>query len=367
MALDRLFNVARKEFSDHITSRRFIIILALFLVISAVSIHDGIELYNNRLESYNEQLQHMPEAEIEGPYPGWMPEKPSIMLVFLFMMSYMATLGSILALAIGFDLVSKEKESRSLKTLLSHPIYRDEIINGKVLGGVGALGFAMALALAIAIAMLLVFSVVPTLDEFAAILIFGVVSLGFLIAYFAVAITMSTVAKESGNALIYTLVIFFVVSSLLPVLGTMAADAFAGDPPEPPNVDYSRTFVTGGGSVTAVRSVAVNDPQAPQEDTDPEWKAYEEELQTYYEKLRLINDVSSILSPQMNYYRVAMAVTNPSLSTMIYSAYSPEMPEETPGLADALGQVWMNIAALIVFPSVFFAATYVKFMRMDIR
>jgi len=27
----------------------------------------------------------------------------------------------------------------------------------------------------------------------------------------------------------------------------------------------------------------------------------------------------------------------------------------------------MNIAALIVFPSAFFAATYVKFMRMDIR
>ena len=306
MALDRLLNVARKEFSDHITSRRFVIILALFLVISAVSIHDGIENYNNSLESYNEQLQRM--EEFQDPYTSWMPEKPSIMYVFMSMMSYMTALGGILALAIGFDLVSKEKESRSLKTLLSHPIYRDEIINGKVLGGVGALGFAMGLALALAVAMLLLFSIVPTLDEFAAILIFGVVSLGFLIAYFAVAITMSTVAKESGNALIYTLVIFFVVSSLLPVLGTMAADAFAGDPPEPPNVDYSRTFVTGGGSVTAVRSVAVNDPQAPQEDTDPEWKAYEEELQTYYEKLRLINDVSSILSPQMNYYRVAMAV-----------------------------------------------------------
>jgi len=27
----------------------------------------------------------------------------------------------------------------------------------------------------------------------------------------------------------------------------------------------------------------------------------------------------------------------------------------------------MNIAALIVFPAAFFAATYVKFMRMDIR
>ncbi len=362
MALDRLFNVARKEFSDHITSRRFIIILALFLVISAVSIHDGIELYNNRLESYNEQLQHMPEAEIEGPYPGWMPEKPSIMLVFLFMMSYMATLGSILALAIGFDLVSKEKESRSLKTLLSHPIYRDEIINGKVLGGVGALGFAMALALAIAIAMLLVFSVVPTLDEFAAILIFGAASLGFLLAYFAIALTMSTVAKESGNALIYTLVIFFAVTTLLPVLGMMAADALAGDPPELPETAVpmpTPAQSSGGGYDTAV---SVDDPR----ETDPAWREYEEARKAYVEKRRLISDVSSIFSPQMNYMMVSMAVMSPETSAM-YTSYGAVQAEEPADLADALGRVWMNIAALIVFPAAFFAATYVKFMRMDIR
>ena len=76
MTLDRLFNVARKEFSDHITSRRFIIILALFLVISAISIHEGIEQYNDNLESYNEQLQYMAEEKVDGPYAGWMPPRP---------------------------------------------------------------------------------------------------------------------------------------------------------------------------------------------------------------------------------------------------------------------------------------------------
>lgn len=73
-----------------------------------------------------------------------------------------------------------------------------------------------------------------------------------------------------------------------------------------------------------------------------------------------------LLSPQMNYYTVAIAVTNPQLSSMIASPYDTVV-EETTGLAGALGKVWMNIAALIVFPSAFFAATYVKFMRMDIR
>ncbi len=363
MALERLLNVARKEFSDHITSRRFIIILGLLLVISTISIYDGIGQYNDSLEAYTEQLRQM--EEFDDPYRSWMPQKPSIMYVFISMMSYMSMLGGILAIAIGFDLVSKEKETRSLKTLLSHPLYRDEIINGKALGGVGALGFAMALALAIAIAMLLLFSVVPTADEFAAILIFGAVSLGFLLAYFAVALTMSTVGKESGNALIYTLVIFFAVSSLLPMFGMMAADAFAGDPPEPPEMgpmkEIVRTASSGGYYTSSVsQSVMYGGTE------DPEWKAYEEDMKAYIEKQRFISDVSNLLSPQMNYYTVAMAVTSPQIAMMVSSAYS-DAPEETAGLADALGRVWMNIAALIVFPSVFFAATYVKFMRMDIR
>ncbi|MDN7012778.1 ABC transporter permease [Methanoculleus sp. FWC-SCC3] len=364
MALDRLFNVARKEFSDHITSRRFVIILGLFLVISAIGMHSGIETYNTMLESYNLQLQHM--QDLEGPYAGWMPEKPSIMLVFSSMMSYMTMLGGILAIAIGFDLVSKEKETRSLKSLLSHPVYRDEIINGKALGGVGALGFAMALALAIALAMLLLFSVVPTLEEFAAILVFGAVSLGFLLAYFAIALMMSTVAKESGNALIYTLVIFFTVSSLLPMFGMMAANAFAGDPPEPPQMprmpqEVVRTSSSGGYFTTSVSQSVVHGGTE-----DPEWREYEEEMKTYIEKRKLINDISNLLSPQSNYQTIAIAVTQPQIFSMMQSPYDTT-PEETTGLAGALGKVWMNIAALIVFPSAFFAAAYVKFMRMDIR
>ncbi|HQL59418.1 MAG TPA: ABC transporter permease subunit [Methanoculleus sp.] len=369
MALDRLFNVAKKEFSDHITSRRFVIILGLLLVISAIGMHSGIESYNTMLESYNQQLQYMQGAEFDGP-AGWMPEKPSIMLIFSAMMTYMTTLGAVLALAIGFDLVSKEKETRSLKSLLSHPVYRDEIINGKALGGIAALGFAMVLALAISLAMLLVFSIIPTLEEFAAILIFGAVTLGFLLAYFAIALTMSTVSKESGNALIYTLVIFFAVSTILPTLGVMAGDVFAGDRPEPPQMAPMPT--PSGRTVTATASSSGYFTSSSSQTVvrvgmeDPEWQQYEEDMKAYTERRMLINDVSNLLSPQMNYVRASMAVTNPRIATMLSSPYS-SIPEETPGLAEALSQVWMNIAALIVFPSAFFAAAYVKFMRMDIR
>jgi ABC-2 type transport system permease protein len=368
VAFDRLLNVAKKEFSDHITSRRFVIILGLLLVISAVGAHAGIESYNNLLESYNQQLQHVRDIDVSGPYTGWMPEKPSILLILSPMMSYMTTLGAVLAIAIGFDLVSKEKETRSLKSLLSHPVYRDEIINGKALGGIAALGFAMVLALAISLAILLLFSIVPTLTEFAAILIFGAVTLGFLLAYFAIALMMSTIAKESGNALIYTMVIFFAVSTLLPVLGAVAGEALAGDRPEPPQTAPLPKEViwvdNGGYSSTSVSQSVVYEGKAVE--VDPAWQQYEDDMRAYSERRMLISSVTNLFSPQMNYFTAAMAVTNPRIATVIHSPLD-SMPAETPGLAEALSQVWMNIAALIVFPSAFFAATYVKFMRMDIR
>ena len=52
----------------------------------------------------------------------------------------------------------------------------------------------------------------------------------FLFAWFAVALAFSTAVRESGNALIFTLVIFFVISLLLPVSGRR----LEGPPPQHP-------------------------------------------------------------------------------------------------------------------------------------
>ena len=328
-----LFNVARKEFIDHLTSRRFIIILALFLIISASGMHEGINFYNQQLESYKEQISQI--TEVEGIEPGYMPEKPSIMLVFMFMSRHIMMLGAILAIAMGFDLVSKEKETRTLKLLLSCPVFRDEIINGKALGGTLALVFAMVTALLISLAMLLIFSIVPSMNELAAILVFGIASIVFLLAYFAIALMMSTVSGKSGSALIYTLVIFFILGSLLPIVGGTVADMVSGDQPK--------------FDIRDVTNV-----------TEEEIQQYEEEWMVWSEKRKTITGAFTIISPNMNYERISGRIASPSSVTSTYV-------DEAPGLQEMLGKVWKNILALISFSVVFFAIAYVKFMRMDIR
>ncbi len=360
MTFERILTVAGKEFSDHLMSKRFLIILALFLIITAIGLYQGVEQYTNTLESYSEQMAAM--EKYDGPV-GWMTEKPSVMTVFTMMSYQTAMLGAILAVAMGFDLVTREKETRSLKTLLSHPVYRDEIINGKALGGVAALGVAVGGTVLLSIAILLIFSIVPGLEELGGILLYGGVTLVFLLAFFAIALLMSTVTRESGNALIYTLIVFFVLTSLLPTFGSVAAQAFAGDPPEPPEMMNYAVHT----SIVAVDGPDVKPAESPFE--SEEWQRYEEEMRAYSDRLRSVYDVITLISPQSNYQTVVMSITNPSMAMAVSSSSygAMSMPAESPDLGEILGSIWMNILALLALPAVFFGAAYAAFMRMDVR
>ncbi len=329
MAAERVFIVAGKEFTDHLSSRKFLVILALLLMLSLLGMHQGIDQYNRDLEVYNQQLQAT--GDTADPV-GMMPERPSILIIFRQLESSLMVFGGVLAIATGADLVSKEKESRSLKTLLARPIYRDEIINGKALGGMTALGVALAVAFTLTFAVLLVFSIVPTAGEVVAVLIFGLASFLFLLAFFALALALSVVVKESGHVVVYGLALFFALAYLLPMFGMVLGCAVAGDVPQR--------------------------PETPNGDDEAVWKVYQEEsgqyveeMEVYRSKQQFVTDTINLFSPMMTYNTVASTI-----------AYPSELPSE-----DVVGRIWQNFAALLVFPSVFFAVAYTRFMRMDIR
>ena len=360
-----LFNVARKEFIGHLTSKRFIVILGLFLIISALAMHQGIDNYNERLDAYKEQISQI--KEVEGIEPGYMPDKPSIMLVFMFMSSYILMLGAILAIAMGFDLLSKEKETKSLKSLLSCPVFRDEIINGKALGGILALVFAIGIALIISFAMLLIFSIVPDLDEFTRIALFGVVSVLFLLSYFSIALMTSTVSRDSGRALIYALIILFALSFFMPTFEGLVAESVVGEPPEFPGVHRSFRIVEAASASENESEEIIPVKEIPME--EEEWERYEEESRAYWEKRGAIHDAISVVVPNDNFYAVTEATLNPHFKGLRYGVYygPPTTGGKEKSLQEALEIVWKNILALIIFPIVFFAIAYIKFMRMDIR
>ena len=350
-----VFNVARKEFIDHLTSRKIILILALFLIVLAIAMHQGIGDYNKRLESYKEQISQIEEGEHK-----YMPaEKPSILFIFQRMRWQMPLLGAILAIAMGFDLITREKESRSLKSLLSHPVFRDEIINGKALGGILALVFAVGIAFLILFAMLLLFSIVPDMDEFWRIVLFGAVTVLCLLTYFSIALMSSTVSKDSGRSLMYAFIIVLALSFAMPMIGGMVVKGVVGERPERPEF-LSHMEIESGKFVTHIGPM--------NEEEEEEWERYIEELKAYSEKKWAIQDAFEIFSPDSNYMAVSISLTNPYLKVVHGGSWgSSYTPGETTSIRKSLEKVWKNILALIILPVVFFALAYIKFMRMDIR
>ncbi|WP_083524791.1 ABC transporter permease [Methanoculleus thermophilus] len=343
-----LFVVLQKEFVDQLTNRRFLTIFALFLIISVIGVHDGADQYNNMLASYAQRMQSISS---DTQIPGYMPEIPSSLIIFTKMTDYFVMFGVFLGIAMGFDLISKEKETRSLRTLLSHPVFRDEIVNGKAIASALVLAIALGATIAVSVAILLIMGIIPTADELCAILLFAGISTMFVLTYFSLALMMSTVAPDSGTALISTLAIFLLLSSAVPILGWTAAEMIAGSPPTLP--------ADAQGSHYISKNI-----------DSSEFEQYEREMQSYWEGRAAASSLINLLSPNVNYQKTALAVTDPKIAvTMDNNPYSfVEGPPETqPGLDEILDRIWANVVALIALPCVFFSAAYVTFMRMDIR
>ncbi len=374
--------IAKKEFFDHIRSKKFLLIFGIFLVIAIVGIMDGVSSYNNAIQSYSERqhqisLSDIPVADI----PQFLGSPPSIMIIFNMMSMTMITMGAILGIAMGFDLLTKEKESKSLKILLAHPVYRDEVINGKAIGGIIALALALVIMLVLSIAILLIFGIIPEGVELVLLALFGVTSFVYIFTFFAIALFVSTVSEESGIALIYTMIIYIALTLLIPILMSSAVmNVLSGPPPEMPKSFSDQLIVPSGGTTGLASSNSGTFPGEVSEKPSPEMEDFQKKVEQYTKRQSAILDIFYMLTPNMNYDKIAMAITMPQLTNKIFgSRESSSTSVSSEGgfrsssanagisLSDSLGLVWKNIIALLIFPSVFFGLAYVSFMRLDIR
>lgn len=108
--------IARKELLDHFKSRKFLLIFGIFLIITIIGMISGAAEYTKDLQKYNERQAVADDDELDMGFDGW--GKPSIMLIYLQVSSLIITLGAVLGIAMGFDLISKEKRDKIVKNTL---------------------------------------------------------------------------------------------------------------------------------------------------------------------------------------------------------------------------------------------------------
>jgi ABC-2 type transport system permease protein len=382
--------IARKEFLDQIRSHKFLILLGILLLVVTMGILSGTADYHSKVKQYNDlqkSISSSPGGESSLPaYLEYMSVKPSVLLVFYKMSLLFIMIGGILGIAMGFDLVTREKESKSLKLLLAHPVYRDEVINGKALGGAAAIALALIIVLVLAFGILLIAGIVPEGSEFLFIFLFALATFLYIFTCFAISLFMSTVCEESGKALIYSLVLFIILTSLVPtVVSTpLVMKTIIGPEPALPQVLADQVIASVPGSGTdaslAEANASVKDPNQEL------WDQYNKETREYGDRQMRMRDTQYLFSPAKNYEKITTCLTSPDMIrymlyfTFIESplqktdeqgqeisvsiAYMPDLNFDESGI---LSLIVGNLIALLVLPTVFFGLAYIRFMRMDIR
>src|SRR4051794_36336036 len=161
--------VARKEFTDHIHSVRFVILVVLMALAGLASVHSA-----------------------SGPIRSAAAATTDVPSIFLYLFTlapdrvpafheFLGILGPLLGIAFGFDAVNGERAQRTLPRLVAQPIHRDEVINGKFVAGLGAIALALAVVMAVVVGYgMLRLGIGPTTADFVRMLAFFVVAVVYI-------------------------------------------------------------------------------------------------------------------------------------------------------------------------------------------
>ncbi len=204
--------IARKEFSDASRSLMLWIVSALFILFALVVMGAYI--------IFQEEFTP-PDAE-----PGTAVD------VFLFVLSPVGLFAPIIALLVGYKAIVGERESGSLKVLLSLPYTRLDVMIGKFIGRSMVMAVPLLLAFIILGGLILAFVGTFSVLDYVVIII---LSLLFAAVFVSIAIAISSMTKSStiaGAAMFGVYLVFLVFWDLfeLALLYLIEGTVFPPDP-----------------------------------------------------------------------------------------------------------------------------------------
>jgi ABC-type transport system involved in multi-copper enzyme maturation permease subunit len=251
----------KKEIQDYLISIRFVVLLALCVLLIPLSLYVNFETYRRWATDYNEQEKSETVKGSRGrpAFAGLRP--PSALSVFAngietslakdfsiqspriifgtgrsygdpiyetfgridFLFVVQAVL-SLIAFLFAFDAVSGEKEMGTLKLAMANPVPRYKILLAKFAGGMIVLVAPFLLSFAIG-STILVVAGYPLFQGtiLAKVALILLLSMIYIIVFFVMGLFVSTLTHQSKTALIVLMFVWVVLVLGVPRLSMMAA------------------------------------------------------------------------------------------------------------------------------------------------
>lgn len=182
--------VARKEFSDLCNSWLVLVILLVYLLSIVLAVYGYYEISRQGV------ISGLANSLLNGLW---------YVLTFY---------GMFVGIVVGFSSIAGEKHSKALNILLVKPLYRDTVINGKLLGITGFICCVLWVTIALfTSAVFIVFG-----DQFSAVFItyaeslplLFVLAVGYVLIFTLLSTLIAILVRDQAFALIFTVLLVFI-------------------------------------------------------------------------------------------------------------------------------------------------------------
>ena len=187
-----LWTVVRKELSDTVSSRSFLLCL---VTLNTCMVLAGLNAGNTYVK-YTTEYRHW-------FFIGVDPKIQVFNTVFTEMAHQITTLGAIVAIAISFNSISKERTEGNLKVLLSYPVYRDQVILGKMLAGLVTVSLVVITSIALSSGVYLLYTNISfTWDHLVRFSLFTLLTILLLSFYLGLGMAFSVAFRDLSTTLL---------------------------------------------------------------------------------------------------------------------------------------------------------------------
>lgn len=306
--------IGAKELADHLHSLRFVLLtigLGLAAVASVVATSGGIRDLAPAASGSPAIFLKLFTLGSDNLWP---------------LIQWIAFLGPLLGIAFGFDAINNERAERTLPRLLSQPIWRDDVINGKFAGALTAIALSLA-AIVIVIAGVGIFrlGVVPKPEDLVRLAVWYLIAVIYVGFWLALATLFSVVLRRAAASALAALSIWLIAALFSTFLVGIIADAVAP-------LTASPTFEQQVANVTMHQDLA-----------------------------RLV--------PEEIFMEATQAILDPSVraSGVVLATQVDRAIPSTLSFDQSLLVVWPQVVVLIALTVACFALAYVAFMRQEVR
>ncbi len=307
-----LWAVVAKEMADYLTSARMMILEALILLTAFGTVYAASQNLRAGVSNSDDFLFLRLFTTAREPLPAFV--------------GFLGLLVPLLAIALAFDSVNGEFNQRTLSKVLAQPIYRDALLLGKFLAGLGTLAMALTAIWLLIIGMgLLQLGVPPSGEETTRMLWFLLITIFYGGIWLALAMLFSIIFRQPATAALAAIAVWLFFTVFWGIIASLLA----------------RTL-----------------QPAPTGDTQA-----------------LINQIQlelmlTRISPNTLFSEVALAMLNPAvraLGIVLPIQLHNAIPGTPLPASQSILLTWPHATGLIAATIVLFAIGYILFQRQEVR